>query len=232
MYDVLDLPISKVPAPEDTEERTPSALFQTGKESPISHFLSKPYRFPVPGVDRGIVRLMVRAQTDLHVVNIRETVTVEGTEAAGAGAATRGERDIPKIVHLIDGFMQRNGKVISRRATKIMAQFFGTRMGIVICEDSSALVLRYRSAAPDTRVEGRPLLSQTTCFLLPASQRFTKVCVDERSGRVPRSAVIELNNYNLFRRHTYSKQIIKARILGIKNTYTHHEFKLQILISS
>ena len=158
MYDVLDLPISKVPAPEDAEERTPpvwSALFRTGKESPITHFLFKPYRFPAPDVDRGITRLMVRAQTNLHVVNIRETVTVEGTEAAGAGAATRGERDIPKIVHLIDGFMQRNGEVISRRATKIMAEFFGTRTGIVICEDSSALVLSYRSAALDTRVEGR-----------------------------------------------------------------------------
>ena len=39
-------------------------------------------------------------------------------------------------------------------------------------------------------------------------------------------AVIELNTYNLFRRHTCGKQIMKARILGIKNTYTHHEFKL------
>lgn len=74
--------------------------------------------------------------------------------------------------------------MISRRATKFMAEIFGTRTGIVICEDNPALVLRSHSAALDTRVEGRPLLPQTTCFLLPASQRFTNVCVDERSCRV------------------------------------------------
>ena len=191
MYDVLQLPISKVPAPEDTEERTPpfwSALFQTGKESPVTHFISKPYRFPAPDVDRGIMRLMVRAQTGLHVVNVRETVTVEGAEAEGGGSTTRTERNlrdmIPDIVHLIDGFMQANGKVTPWRATKVMAEFFGTRTGIVICEDNSVLVLRYDSATLDSRIVGRPSSPHTTCFLLPASQKFTNVCVDERSGRV------------------------------------------------
>lgn len=44
------------------------------------------------------IRLIVHARTGLHVVNTRETVTVEGTKAAGGGAATRSERDNSKIV--------------------------------------------------------------------------------------------------------------------------------------
>jgi len=129
---------------------------------------------------------MVRAQTGLHVVNIRDPV--EKAEAAGRGAAAACNKSslqaTPNIVSLIDGHMRENGKVDPRRATRVIAEFYGTRRAIIICEDNSALALRYRSIARDSQVQDLPSLPQNNCFPLSASQRFSSLCADESSGRV------------------------------------------------
>ena len=127
---------------------------------------------------------MVRTQTGLHVVNIRDPVEKAGAAGRAAPYNKSGLQSTPNIVSLIDGYLQKNGKVVSRRATRIMAEFYGTRRAIVICEDDSALVLRYRSVARDSQIQDPPSLPQTNCFPLSASQRFSSLCADESSGRV------------------------------------------------
>jgi len=136
---------------------------------------------------------MVRAQDGLHALDLSLPLGFdEGmmTEDEDTARSTRSQ--VEHCLKILDAFLQRNGKVVPRRRPKTVVEFFGIRRGIVVCEDNSALVFNYRipkeeDALIDREGSPPPLAdehTQTTCFALSDSQRFSDVCADEESGRV------------------------------------------------
>jgi len=120
-----------------------------------------------------MVRFMVRARDALHAINLPSD---SAEEAEYGAAATCKKGTPPEIVKVIDAFMQKNGKVTPPCASKTMAEFFGTRRGIAIFEDSPALVFKYNSTKEDISIEEEESESppvQTTCFSLLESRRFS-----------------------------------------------------------